>query len=135
LYRSVFKIIVKSILDYYSGYKNELNVKSLKDFETAVKMNPSDTILVEEKNKFFEAHLKKEIPELAWKFVIKKWSTDGTLDTVDPIIVDRVKTELKAIDAKDYEVIYYFARFLVQKSLEKGYIVGSRGLNNQTGPL
>ena len=79
--------------------------------------------------------LKKEIPELAWKFVIKKWSTDGTLDTVDPIIVDRVKTELKAIDAKDYEVLYYFARFLVQKSLEKGYIVGSRGLNNQTGPL
>ena len=79
--------------------------------------------------------LKKEIPELTWKFVIKKWSTDGTLDTVDPIIVDRVKTELKAIDAKDYEVLYYFARFLVQKSLEKGYIVGSRGLNNQTGPL
>lgn len=34
--KSAFKKIVKSILDYYSGYKNELNVKSLKDFETVV---------------------------------------------------------------------------------------------------
>jgi len=34
--KSAFKEIIKSILDYYSGYENELNVKSLKAFEAVV---------------------------------------------------------------------------------------------------
>jgi DNA polymerase-3 subunit alpha (Gram-positive type) len=42
-------------------------------------------------------------------------------------IVDRINTELTPILARGYDVIYMSAQKLVQRSLENGYLVGSRG--------
>ena len=43
------------------------------------------------------------------------------------IIADRLKTELDSIISNNYSVMYVSAQMLVNKSLEDGYMVGSRG--------
>lgn len=43
------------------------------------------------------------------------------------IVTNRVETELHDILGRNYDVIYMSAQKLVQKSLEAGYLVGSRG--------
>ena len=43
------------------------------------------------------------------------------------IIKDRMETELAAIISNGYEVIYWISHLLVKKSLESGFLVGSRG--------
>lgn len=48
-------------------------------------------------------------------------------DNPDKFIVDRINTELTPILARGYDVIYMSAQKLVQRSLENGYLVGSRG--------
>ena len=44
----------------------------------------------------------------------------------DPIVTDRVNTELRTILDHEYDVIYMSAQKLVQNSMEHGYLVGSR---------
>ena len=43
------------------------------------------------------------------------------------IVVDRINVELNSILGRGYDVIYMSAQKLVQRSLENGYLVGSRG--------
>ena len=47
-------------------------------------------------------------------------------DDLPPLITDRLDIELKGILGK-YDVVYMSAQKLVQRSLENGYLVGSRG--------
>jgi len=47
-------------------------------------------------------------------------------DELPPLITDRLDIELKGILGK-YDVVYMSAQKLVQRSLENGYLVGSRG--------
>ena len=47
-------------------------------------------------------------------------------DELPQLIVDRLNVELKSILGK-YDVVYMSAQKLVQRSLENGYLVGSRG--------
>ena len=47
-------------------------------------------------------------------------------DEPPPLVVDRLNVELKSILGK-YDVVYMSAQKLVQRSLENGYLVGSRG--------
>ncbi len=46
---------------------------------------------------------------------------------VHPLIRERVETEMKSIVGHGFDVIYMIAQKLVAKSLEDGYLVGSRG--------
>ena len=48
-------------------------------------------------------------------------------ETLPEIVKDRVETELNDIISCQYDVIYMSAQKLVAKSLEAGYLVGSRG--------
>ena len=48
-------------------------------------------------------------------------------DNPDPLVTERVNTELRTILDHEYDVIYMSAQKLVQNSLEHGYLVGSRG--------
>ena len=43
------------------------------------------------------------------------------------IVVDRIEKELHSIITHGFGVIYYIAHLLVKKSIEDGYLVGSRG--------
>lgn len=43
------------------------------------------------------------------------------------LVVDRINTELDGILERGYDVIYMSSQKLVQRSLENGYLVGSRG--------
>ncbi|MGL4647658.1 MAG: PolC-type DNA polymerase III [Mycoplasmoidaceae bacterium] len=45
----------------------------------------------------------------------------------DVSIVQRINKELKAIITNGFSVIYWFSHLLVKKSLDEGYLVGSRG--------
>ena len=48
-------------------------------------------------------------------------------DDPPEVVVKRTEEELRDILSREYDVIYMSARFLVQNSLDAGYLVGSRG--------
>lgn len=70
---------------------------------------------------------KIEVPRIAKKFAIKKWSTDGTFESINKVIKDRLDLEINALATRNYEFLYYSAMWLVKQSVNKGYLVGSRG--------
>ncbi len=45
----------------------------------------------------------------------------------DKLILNRVNHEMNSIVNNDYSIIYYLSSLLVKKSLDDGYLVGSRG--------
>lgn len=70
---------------------------------------------------------KKEVPRIVWENAIKKWSTDGTKETIHPKIKARIEEELKAVAKTGFEVLYMIAKWCCDESNKLGYIVGSRG--------
>jgi DNA polymerase-3 subunit alpha (Gram-positive type) len=48
-------------------------------------------------------------------------------NNINKVIIDRIELELKAIIENGFSVLYLIAHELVKKSLDDGYIVGSRG--------
>ncbi len=48
-------------------------------------------------------------------------------ETLPQIVTDRIEKELASIIGHSFDVIYYISHLMVKKSLEDGYIVGSRG--------
>lgn len=48
-------------------------------------------------------------------------------DELPQIVADRIKTELDSIINNGFAILYYIAHKLVRKSLDDGYLVGSRG--------
>lgn len=64
----------------------------------------------------------RELRELAYR-TVKEWYGDP----VPEHIQERLDTELNAIIGQGYAVVYYVSHLLVKKSLEDGYLVGSRG--------
>lgn len=76
---------------------------------------------------FPNINAKEEVPKIVWENAIKKWSKDGTIETIHPIIKERIEKELEAIASTGFEVLYMIARWCCEKSNEMGYIVGSRG--------
>ncbi len=64
---------------------------------------------------------KEELNRLVWEKVHRLYGEDPP-----QLIVDRLNVELGGILGK-YDVVYMSAQKLVQRSLENGYLVGSRG--------
>ncbi len=63
----------------------------------------------------------EELNTLVWEKVHRLYGDDPP-----PLITERLKVELGGILGK-YDVVYMSAQKLVQRSLENGYLVGSRG--------
>ncbi|MBQ9617450.1 MAG: PolC-type DNA polymerase III, partial [Oscillibacter sp.] len=63
----------------------------------------------------------QELDTLVWEKVRRLYG-----DNPPPLITERLKVELGGILGK-YDVVYMSAQKLVQRSLENGYLVGSRG--------
>ncbi|MGL4988997.1 MAG: hypothetical protein ACRC5F_07130, partial [Cetobacterium sp.] len=80
-------------------------------------------------------NVKEEIPRLALEALIKKYSKDGTRESIDSKILERYDEEMEAVQTTGYEILYYIAYWSCRKSEEMGYFVGSRGLKCQAGPL
>lgn len=76
---------------------------------------------------FPNINAREEVPRIVWENAIKKWSKDGTKETIHPIIRERIEKELEAVASTGFEVLYMIARWCCMKSNELGYIVGSRG--------
>ena len=79
---------------------------------------PSDTFLAQEGIPSAVAALKKVVAEARLK-------TFG--ETPHPYVQDRIDKELKSIIDNQFSSVYYISYLLVQKSLNEGYLVGSRG--------
>ncbi|MDD3477518.1 MAG: PolC-type DNA polymerase III [Candidatus Izemoplasmatales bacterium] len=47
--------------------------------------------------------------------------------TMHPMVKNRMEKELKSIIENQFSTVYYISHLLVKKSLEEGYLVGSRG--------
>ncbi len=47
--------------------------------------------------------------------------------TVPQIVQDRINKEVKSITENHFSTVYYISHLLVKKSLDEGYLVGSRG--------
>ncbi len=48
-------------------------------------------------------------------------------DPVPQIVKDRIEKEIKSITENKFSTVYYISHLLVKKSLDEGYLVGSRG--------
>ncbi len=48
-------------------------------------------------------------------------------DSVPRIVKDRIDKEIKSITENKFSTVYYISHLLVKKSLDEGYLVGSRG--------
>ncbi len=48
-------------------------------------------------------------------------------DTLPPLVKDRLEKEMESITKNKFSTVYYISYLLVKKSLDDGYLVGSRG--------
>ncbi|MQJ16600.1 PolC-type DNA polymerase III, partial [Escherichia coli] len=64
----------------------------------------------------------EEIRELSYANARKLYGED-----LPQIVIDRLEKELKSIIGNGFAVIYLISQRLVKKSLDDGYLVGSRG--------
>lgn len=77
------------------------------------------------KDKLYTPHMdgaNEEIRELSYKNAHKLYGDD-----LPQIVVDRLEKELESIIGNGFSVIYLISQRLVKKSLNDGYLVGSRG--------
>lgn len=92
------------------------NTKSIADSIEKLELFPSETAIPVLKN------AAEEITELAYNNAKKIYG-----EHLPEIVNSRLKRELDSIVNNGFSVLYYSAYKLVKKSLEDGYLVGSRG--------
>lgn len=68
------------------------------------------------------ANTKEEFLKLIEENILKNYGKN-----IKPIIEKRIKREIEAIIKHEYLIIYYLSSLVVKKSLEDGFLVGSRG--------
>ena len=77
------------------------------------------------KDKLYPPHI-ENVNEMLQDLVYKKaYEVYG--DPLPSIVAERLEAELSGIIAHGYAVIYYIAHKIVQKAIQDGFLVGSRG--------
>ncbi len=66
--------------------------------------------------------IKEEVTQIVYENAHKRYGKE-----LHPVVSARIDKELKTIINNEYAPIYYISYLLVKKSLEDGYLVGSRG--------
>jgi len=66
--------------------------------------------------------LNQKVEEMVWTSAKRKYGVN-----VPKIVKDRIELELTPILNRGFSNVYYISHLLVKKSLENGYLVGSRG--------
>lgn len=92
-------------IDHVKAFKNELYA-------------PTDDFLASKGIPSIENKLIKMVADRAKEIY-------GT--TVPQIVGDRIDKEIKSITENKFSTVYYISHLLVKKSLDEGYLVGSRG--------
>ena len=99
-------------------YQNEKTIaESCKYFNSAT-IIPNQMFIPE----FPGLDVKTELPKLAYKNLYEKYGPNP-----EPLIVERMQTELEALAKRNFEFIYYVSGKLVEVSEQNGFGVGSRG--------
>jgi len=90
------------------------NIKAIKD----ELFTPSDDFLKDQGI----PSIKDKLSEMCYKRAHELYG-----ETLPQYVLDRLEKELKSIIGNGFAVIYYISHMLVKKSLDDGYLVGSRG--------
>jgi len=112
----------------------------LKDFNFLINKNLIKEIVIKNSNLFANEISDQVFPIQSKLFVPTIKNVDKLLinemekniltiygQEINPIIRERIDRELKSILEHGFSVIYWISHLLVKKSLEDGYVVGSRG--------
>lgn len=69
------------------------------------------------------------IPGAEEKLKAKIWENAHRIfgDNIEQMILDRINHEINSVINHGYSMIYWFSHLLVKKSMDDGYVVGSRG--------
>ncbi len=65
--------------------------------------------------------------ETKMKDMVEKRSKELYGDPLPPIVAERLEKEMESITKNKFSTVYYISHLLVKKSLDEGYLVGSRG--------
>jgi DNA polymerase-3 subunit alpha (Gram-positive type) len=92
-------------IDYVEAFKPELYA-------------PTDTFLSQLGIPSIEKHMHQMVYNHAYEMY-------G--NPLPPLVADRIKKEMDSITKNKFSTVYYISHLLVKKSLDEGYLVGSRG--------
>ncbi len=119
---------MKQALSHFEAHKcHEMVVKNPQAIADSVEtFNIFSSELFAPKDDFLAL---RGIPSIETKMIDMVASSAKTLygETLPPLVKDRLDKEMKSITDNQFTAVYYISHLLVKKSLDEGYLVGSRG--------
>jgi len=126
---------------YFRTTSEMLEEFSFLDEETRLEVVVTNSNLISDKIDFVEAFKHQlyaptddflalqGVPSIENKLIkmVSDRSKEIYGDIVPRIVKDRIDKEIKSITENKFSTVYYISHLLVKKSLDEGYLVGSRG--------
>ncbi|WP_435130379.1 PolC-type DNA polymerase III [Mycoplasma sp. 6243] len=120
----LYYLNTKQMLEGFSYLNLELAKQIVIDNTNKISQMIDDDIVVI-KDKLYTPTVENSKEKL--KNLVYQTAKDKYGENLPQIISERIKSELDPILKYDFDVIYWISHLLVKKSLDNGYLVGSRG--------